>query len=121
MLIDSHCHLTDAKFGEDRRDVLLRAAEAGIEGIVSVASHLEDAREVAGLLQRMRGLEGVPRIWGTAGVHPHDAEEAREGDLDGIRDLLQDRPGMVAVGETGLDFFYDNSPRERQEELYFKH
>jgi TatD DNase family protein len=118
MLIDSHCHLTDAQFREDRREVLLRAREAGVGGILSVCSHLTDAFEVVKLLETAAALETGPRIWGAAGIHPHDAEGFREGDLDAIRELLRRHPRLVAVGETGLDFFYDHSPRDRQEELF---
>ncbi len=121
MLIDSHCHLTDVRFREDREEVLLRAREGGVGGVVSIASHREDAREVVELVRRGGEKEDWPRIWGTAGVHPHDAEKAGEGDLEAIRTLLETHDGLVAVGETGLDFFYDNSPRDLQEILFRGH
>ncbi|MGD2123798.1 MAG: TatD family hydrolase [Gemmatimonadota bacterium] len=123
MLVDSHCHLTDERFQEDRPEVLLRAKEAGVDRIVSIASDLEDARRVVALLEDSRGPpgEGWPALWGTAGIHPHEAEGAGDEDLEGIRDLLASHPRLVAVGETGLDFFYDNSPRHRQEELFRGH
>jgi TatD DNase family protein len=120
MLVDSHCHLSDEQFDADRAQVLDRAREAGVEKILTVASDLDDARKIAGLLAGSRDGPG-PRLWGTAGVHPHDAEKAEEGDLDGIRDLLTSTHGMVAVGETGLDFFYDHSPRALQESLFRSH
>ncbi len=66
-------------------------------------------------------MEGGPRLWGTAGIHPHEAGEAREGDLDALRGLARDQEGVVAVGETGLDFFYDQAPREIQESLFRGH
>jgi TatD DNase family protein len=123
MLVDSHCHLTDERFQEDRSQVLERARKAGVEKVLSIASSLDDARRVAELLEEgtVRTGETWPGLWGTAGVHPHDAEAAEDGDLDGIRDLLISHPRLVAVGETGLDFFYDNSPRVRQEELFRGH
>lgn len=121
MLIDSHCHLTDDRFEADRQEVLTRAAGAGVERILSVASDRADAQRVVGLLDDATGVPSLPGLWGTAGVHPHEAEGAKKGDLDLIRDLLTTHPRMVAVGETGLDFFYDHSPRVRQEALFRDH
>jgi TatD DNase family protein len=121
MLIDSHCHLTDPQFREDRREVLLRAREAGVERILTVCSNRADADRVVETLDEAQGLEGGPGLWGTAGVHPHDAGGAADTDLDAFRGLLKEHPRLVAVGETGLDFFYDHSPRERQAELFRGH
>ena len=123
MLVDSHCHLTDGRFDEDRPEVLCRAREAGISRILSVASDLEDARRVSSLLDRedSESAGKRPALWGTAGVHPHEAEGAGEGHLEEIRGLLESHPRLVAVGETGLDFYYDNSPRDQQETLFRGH
>lgn len=127
MLVDSHCHLTDARFDEDRSEVLCRAWEAGVEKVLAIASDRADAQSIAELLDRSHGQtqgtdsEKWPALWGTSGVHPHDAREAKEGDLESIRELARSHPRMVAVGETGLDFFYDNSPRKIQEELFRAH
>ena len=122
MLVDSHCHLTDDQFHEDRPAVLIRAGEAGVGKVVCVASDREDAERVAALVGRGEGeSQRGPHLWGTAGVHPHEAEGAREGDLDVIRDLLTSHRRLVAVGETGLDFFYDHSPRRLQETLFRAH
>jgi TatD DNase family protein len=92
---------------------------------LSIASNLEDAHEVVALLDESVEDEVAerswPSLWGTAGVHPHEAQGAQDGDLDEIRRLLESHPRLVAVGETGLDFFYDNSPREKQEELFRGH
>lgn len=128
MLIDSHCHLTDEKFDGDRGEVLRRARGVGVEGILAVASDRRDAQRVLGLLGspgeagRAQGDgEPAPSIWGTAGIHPHEARDAGPGDLDAIRDLISSHRRMVAVGETGLDFYYDNSPRDLQESLFRDH
>jgi TatD DNase family protein len=121
MLIDSHCHLTDDQFQEDRQDVLLRARASGVERILSVASDRADAARVARLLDENQGVPDTPLLWGTAGIHPHEAEGAADDDMEAVQGLLQDHPRMVAVGETGLDFFYDHSPRDRQEELFRRH
>lgn len=115
MLFDSHCHLTDQRFAEDRDDVLSRARQAGVNGMVTIASDLSDARSAADLAERNGD------VWATAGVHPHVAADAGPDDLDRIGDLLRSHPRMIAVGETGLDYHYDNSPRARQRELLRKH
>ncbi len=114
-MFDSHCHLTDGRFDEDRAPVLRRAREAGVTRIVTIASNLQDAREAADFAARHEG------IWSTAGVHPHEVAEAGENDLEGIRELARDRPEVVAIGETGLDFFYDNSPRDLQRLWFERH
>lgn len=115
MLIDSHCHLTDGRFDGDRAGVLATAGAAGVTGLVTVASDAADSRAVAELVAARSSPEpGVPRVWGTAGIHPHEAAACRPGDLELVRDLAQSNPGIVAIGETGLDFHYDHSPRDAQ-------
>ena len=123
MLIDSHCHLSDPQFDEDRTEVLRRAREAGVGKILSIASGRKDAEKLGELLSRHadEADESLPALWGTAGIHPHEAEGAEEGDLDLIRSLLEGHSRIVAVGETGLDFYYDHSPRELQEDLFRAH
>jgi TatD DNase family protein len=121
MLVDSHCHLTDARFEGDRQDVLLRARAAGVGRILVVASHRADALVVARLLGEAGSGSDVPRLWGTAGVHPHEAAGARDDDLTAVRELARTHPRVVAVGETGLDFHYDHSPRDLQEALFRGH
>jgi TatD DNase family protein len=109
---DSHCHLTDTAFRDDREAVLLRASEAGVTRAVTIASDVADARAALELAQGRTGL------WCTAGVHPHEAGKARSGDLDAVRTLVTENDEVVAIGETGLDFHYDHSPRAVQEELF---
>jgi TatD DNase family protein len=122
MLVDSHCHLTDDRFAEDRSEVLRRAGKAGVEKILAIASDRQDAQRIVELLDQDFGdAEAGPALWGTAGVHPHEAEGAEAGDLDAIGELARTHPRIVAVGETGLDFFYDHSPREKQERLFRDH
>jgi len=112
---DSHCHLTDAAFRDDREAVLRRALEAGVTRLVTIASNLGDAREALDLARR------YPRVWCTAGIHPHAAAHAGEGDVDRVRELAQANAEVVAIGETGLDFHYDHSPRAVQIGLFESH
>lgn len=107
MLFDSHCHLTADAFDDDRDEVIARARRAGVGRLVTIASNAGDAQEA------LRLVEGRSDMWTTAGVHPHEAEAATPDELARVRALLPHRR-VVAVGECGLDFFYDNAPRETQ-------
>lgn len=106
---DSHLHLTDARFHDDRDEVLRRAARAGVREMVTVASTPEDGRAAAELASREEG------IWSSAGLHPHEADAWRGRETrQQIHELLDRGEDVVAVGETGFDFHYENSPREAQ-------
>ena len=113
-LFDSHCHLTDAAFREDREAVLVRAREAGVTRVVSIASDVADARAALELAR------GRPGVWCTAGVHPHEAGAAPSDALEHVRRLAS-APEVVALGETGLDYHYDHSPRDVQRRLFDGH
>ena len=111
MYLDSHCHLDDPAFDEDRDEVIARALDAGLRYLLTIGTDLDWARRAIAL------AESHERIYAAAAVHPHDAEEA---DADALAEFrgLYGHPKMIAVGEIGLDFYYDNSPRERQEEVF---
>lgn len=113
-LFDSHCHLSDAAFRDDREAVLVHARAAGVSRLVCIASDVADAAEALALA---RAEEGV---WCTAGVHPHEAGDALPDALQSVRSLAAE-PEVVAIGETGLDFFYDHAPRAIQRELFDGH
>lgn len=110
-MFDSHCHLTDGRFADDLPAVLDRAWAAGLTGLVTIASNVEDARAALALARR------DPRIHSTAGIHPHEAAHARPADYEAIGRLAAD-PDVVAIGETGLDFHYDNAPRDIQRAVF---
>ena len=109
LLVDSHCHITDATFAEDRDAVVARAHQAGVTRIVAVGGGgpLEDCEAGADL------AAGNDCIRATAGIHPHDAKDYDDAAEARIEALLA-RTEVTAVGETGLDFHYDNSPRDVQ-------
>jgi TatD DNase family protein len=111
---DSHCHLTDAAFRDDREAVLRRAHDAGVTRIVTIASTAEDAEDARRL------AEGRTGVWCTAGIHPHEAGAAKSGAIDRIRAAAAET-AVVAIGETGLDYFYDNAPRDVQRRLFAAH
>ena len=106
-LFDSHCHLTAGAFEEDLEPVLARARAAGVAELVTIASDLEDATRALGLARTTAGL------WSSAGLHPHEADHFDDRTIDGLRRLAAE-PEVVAIGEAGLDFHYDNAPRDRQ-------
>ena len=110
-LFDSHLHLTDAAFAGAVDETIARAREAGVAGMVTISSNLTDAREA------IRIADLNPDIWATAGLHPHEARDYRRAHVEDLRSLVAEA-AVVAIGETGLDFFYENSPRDEQAESF---
>lgn len=113
MLIDSHCHLdyfTEAEI----EGILARAHEAGVERMVTIGTSIPQAEAVMALAERF------PQVWGTIGVHPH---RAGEGTMPTVEDLvaLAQHPRVIGIGESGLDYFYDKSPRDTQREGFRRH
>lgn len=106
-LIDTHCHLGDAAFDPDRDAVLERAGAAGVGHVVVIGTTLADSERAAALAGSRPGLSA------TAGVHPHEAKDWSPETGERLRALLA-LPEVVAVGETGLDYHYDHSPRPEQ-------
>jgi TatD DNase family protein len=110
--IDSHLHLADAAFDADRDAVVERARLTGASALVCIGELLDAARRSRQLVERFPGV-----CYHTAGVHPHDAADfERARDVDAIRAEVS--LGAVAIGECGLDYHYDHSPRERQREAF---
>jgi TatD DNase family protein len=106
-LVDAHCHLADGAFDGDRRDVLDRARGAGVEHVVVIGESLAGSERAATLARATPGLSA------TAGVHPHEAR-TWDGDAERALRRLLAHEAVVAVGETGLDYHYDHSPRAAQ-------
>ncbi len=105
-MIDSHAHVHDKAFADDREEIVSRAHEAGVTEIITVGCDLADsARAIA--CAREFGLRS------SVGIHPHEAKDAPDDLADAFAPLLAD-PSVVAIGETGLDYYYDHSPREDQ-------
>ncbi len=111
MLIDAHAHVSTPRFDADRAEVLARAAAAGLVAIVDVGCDLASSEASAALAAR------EPLVWATAGVHPHEARHWDEGTADALRALAA-RPRVVGLGEMGLDFHYDHSPRDVQRRVF---
>jgi TatD DNase family protein len=109
-LVDSHCHLDDEKFDPDRDLVIERALAAGVELMMAIGTGGE--LDVA-----IRQAERYPFIFATIGVHPHDASKATPETFAQLRDLAR-HPKVLAIGEIGLDYHYDFSPRDVQRSVF---
>lgn len=112
-LVDSHCHLDDSKFEEDREQVIERARAAGVELMLAIGTgNGPPDLEVA-----VRLADRYPFLYATIGVHPHDASKATPDTFTRLRELAA-HPKVVAVGEIGLDYHYDFSPRDVQRAVF---
>lgn len=112
-MIDSHCHLDPQYFAADQAEVLARARAVGVEAFVcvGVGRGLEAPRAAVAL------AAAEPDVYATVGVHPHDVAAMQEDDWAALAELAG-RPRVVGIGETGLDYHYDHSPRELQQAAY---
>ncbi|GAQ94940.1 TatD DNase family protein [Thermodesulfovibrio aggregans] len=110
-MIDSHCHLE--MFKEELSDVVRRAYDSGVSTIVTVASDVESLDEVVKI------AEQYPMVYATVGIHPHDAKDFNDKVLKKIFELSR-HPKVIAIGEIGLDYHYDNSPREAQKSAFVR-
>lgn len=112
-IFDTHAHYDDERFDEDRTELLSSLFDGSVSGIINCGCDLKSSLETVSLTEKH------PFLYGAVGVHPHEAEETSYEDLERIKDLYK-KEKIVAVGEIGLDYFYDFSPRERQIELFHK-
>jgi TatD DNase family protein len=108
--IDTHCHLADAKFRDDVEDVIARASDAGVAQIISVGAigPIENDRLAVEIAERHEN------IFASVGVHPHDAKDCTPDRVAQLRALATSKK-VVAIGESGLDFYYMHSPQDAQE------
>ena len=115
MLIDSHCHLDNPQFDSDRDAVIERAPAAGVDHMVAIGTGEGPPDLEAGV----RLADRYPSFYATVGVHPHDASKASADTFGRLADLLK-HPRVIALGEIGLDYHYDHSPREVQREVFLE-
>ena len=125
-MIDTHCHLDMEQFNEDRDAVIARARDAGIEAFITVGSDIEGCKGAVELSKKH------DFVYAAVGVHPHDAKDFSDEVSGVIRSWVSESrgddgscaiaspPKIVAIGEIGLDYYYDHSPREIQREVYAK-
>ena len=114
MLIDSHAHLDDERFEEDRDDLIKSFKENNIDYVVNVAADYKSSIESINLSKEYEN------IYATVGVHPHDVKDLSEEMLLEIEQMAVNNDKVVAIGEIGLDFHYDNSPRDVQRKWFKK-
>jgi TatD DNase family protein len=113
MFVDSHAHLDDARFGEDRAVVIQRAWDAGVRRIVTIGTGKGPDDMGCGIPI----AESYDWIHTSLGVHPHDAANLEDRHLDLMKSLAE-HPRVVAIGETGLDYHYDHAPRDTQRAVF---
>lgn len=110
-LFDTHCHLNDQAFQEDQEEVILRAKEAGVNKMAVIGFDLPSSREA------VRLAKDNDSVYAGVGIHPHDAESVTPETFKELEDLLRDEK-VVALGETGLDYYYEHSPRQAQQSVF---
>ena len=114
MLIDSHCHLDFPELSNDETGVLVRAKTAGVAGMLTIGTRLDQFDRVRAIAERHAN------IWCSVGVHPHEAKEEGQRAPDRLIEATR-HPKVVGIGETGLDFYYEHSPRDEQAESFRTH
>jgi TatD DNase family protein len=107
MLIDTHAHLFFSDYNEDLDQVISRAADAGVEYIIVPSTSIKTAKETIAICER------YPNVYGTVGVHPHDTKDWETEWVNELKDLAR-HPKIIGIGEIGLDYYYDFSPKAKQ-------
>ena len=107
MYFESHAHYDDERFDEDRDTLLASFPAEGIETVVNASSDIKSSKASIALSEK------YPFFYAAVGVHPHEVENITEADIDELRELSK-HPKVVAIGEIGLDYYYDLSPRDLQ-------
>jgi TatD DNase family protein len=114
MLVDSHCHLDFADFAEERDAIVARARAAGVATMLTIGTRLDQFPGVRAI------AEAYPEIWCSVGAHPHEASDHAALSASDLAALAR-HPRVIGIGETGLDFHYDHSPRDVQERVFRTH
>ena len=114
MLVDSHCHLDFPDFAEEVEEVVARAGRAGVGLMVTISTRLERFDAVLALAERF------PQVYCSVGVHPHEAASDWRADAEALVSRAR-HPKVVGIGETGLDYYYEHSPRQAQQDSFRAH
>lgn len=114
MLIDSHCHLEYKGLVESQQAVLERARAAGVGGFLNISTRQSEWEQVVSTAER------EPDVWASVGIHPHEADAHEDLGAEALR-TATDNPRVIAIGETGLDYYYDHSDRQVQQNLFRMH
>jgi TatD DNase family protein len=121
LLIDSHAHLDSPRYSGDREAVLRRAEEAGVGAVLSIGigdgpAEMHQARD---LCRQFNEMPGMPRLYASAGIYPHNAPEADETSLAKLDTLLAE-PEVIACGEIGLDYYHEGAPHDVQRDCLIR-
>lgn len=114
MLADSHCHLNYKGLAEEQQAVLERARARGVTAMLNIATRESEWDDVLATAER------EPDVWATVGIHPHEADQHPHVDTARLVERAR-HPRVVGIGESGLDYFYDHSDRERQQSSFRAH
>jgi hydrolase, TatD family len=113
MFFDTHAHYYDEQFSKDRNEVIMKAFDSGVKYIINASS------DVASSIENISIAQQYDNIYAAVGVHPHNAIDINNNIVSALADFAV-FPKVVAIGEIGLDYFYDNSPREAQKMAFVK-
>src|SRR6266508_1425185 len=113
MLIDSHAHIQGKEYAGEVNAIISRARESGVDKIIAVGG----AGDMSSNTEAVALAESLPDVYATVGMHPHDAKDVGEDELRKIRELTS-RSKVIAVGETGLDYYYNHSPHDVQRRAF---
>ena len=114
MLVDSHCHLEYKGLVEDQAGVLARARDAGVTGFLSISTRQREWAQVIATAER------EPDVWASVGIHPHEVDAHADMGEAALLEAAA-HPRVIAIGETGLDYYYDHSDRQTQQALFRRH
>ncbi len=114
VLVDTHCHLDMPEFDDDRDEVIKRALDAGVESIICIGTDEESSRAAIELSRKYKEI-----VYATVGIHPHDARLYSDEHSERLKALAR-QEGVVGIGEIGLDYHYDNSPRDAQRNAFVR-
>lgn len=113
-LIDTHAHLDESRFEDDLAEVIARAEEAGLEAVICIGTTADSSRQTVELAQK------YPLLYAAVGIQPNYVAEAKPGDWEAVCELATE-PKVIAVGETGLDRYWDYAPIELQRDYFARH
>jgi TatD DNase family protein len=114
MFVDSHCHLNYKGLAEDQPGILARAREAGVEAMLNISTRASEWDAVVGVAER------EPDVWASVGIHPHDADAHPDVETETLVERAG-HPRIVGIGESGLDYYYEYSDRDRQRSSFRAH
>jgi TatD DNase family protein len=117
LLIDSHAHLDSPRYAEDREQMLQRAAESGVGAVlaIGIGEGPQEMHQALDICRKFNGKPGMPRLYASAGIYPHNAAEADEAAQAKLDGLLSE-PEVIACGEIGLDYYHDGAAHPVQRE-----